>query len=199
MSRSWGMSLPLPPGPCSCPTVGKWEQNQNHTQKHKAKMGTCCSRPALGRGGWGRVTEQSQLPEQGQEGSSRCSPVQREHHRVLPALERTGYLENWATIFPWAQGRQGERWVTVPCWQVFLLIKGEGKKEKKAPKKRNGRKLFWQRNRRFGYVTETASATVSLLQVYELIHQQQRPGYVGKTGLRASTVVSRMPTWKCER
>lgn len=194
------MSLPLSPGPCSCPAVGRGNRTKTTPKSTKQRLGRAVH--ALPRGeeaGAGSRSSHSSLSR------DRRAPHGAPWTRPWDSAEGTpqgftSFRQNrlpgeLSQNLPQGMGRQGERWVTVSCWQIFLLIKKKNpKNQSKAPKKHNRRKLFWQRNRRFGYVTETASATVSLLQVYELIHQQQRPGYVGKTGLRASTVVSRMPT-----
>lgn len=126
--------------PLLLPSPGEREQNQNHSQKHQAKIGTRCSRPAPGRGGWCRVTEQPQLPEQGQEGSPQCSPghdhgtVQREPPQGFTSFRENRLPGELSQNLPQGTGRQGERWVTVSCWQTFLLIKKKNQKTKQSPK-----------------------------------------------------------------
>lgn len=79
VSCSSGMSLLLSPGPCS------GTRATSTAKSTKQRLGS-------GRGGWGRVTEQPQLPEQGQEGSPSTPPTQDSTEGTPwapPALERT--------------------------------------------------------------------------------------------------------------
>lgn len=96
-----GCPLPLSPGPSSCPAMGKWEQNQNQTQKHKAKIGTRCSRFALRAEQAGAGSQSSHSSLSSDRRALHSAPWDRAMgqcrgnlHKSLPALERTGYLEN---------------------------------------------------------------------------------------------------------
>lgn len=95
-----GLQLRDVPATVTRPLLG--EQNQKLSQKHKAQVGKLCSHPALGRRGWGRVTEQPQLPEQGQEGSPRCP-------QGFTSFRQNRLPEEPSHNLPQGMGRQGER------------------------------------------------------------------------------------------
>lgn len=127
------MALPPSPAPAQ-----PWGTEPEPEPKAQSKGGAALLTPCSGTGGWGRVTEQPQLPEQGQ-GGSQGAPLAMGQGRGNPQGP-TRLPGELSQNLPQATGGQAESWVTVSCWQIFLLIKGEKKKRKEKKPQRSTRK-----------------------------------------------------------
>lgn len=134
------MSLPLSPGPCSCPAAGKGNRTKTTPKSTKQRLG--CAVHTLPQGeeaGAGSQSSHSSLSR------DRRAPHGAPWTRPWDSAEGTpqgftSFRQNrlpgeLSQNLPQGTGRQGERWATVSCWQIFLLIKKKKPKNKAKPQR----------------------------------------------------------------